>query len=107
MNHYYILFLSFLVFDAYFISTYLVKLKKISLISHRQFWNIILLISFLISGILGLILAIFIDLKLSISWYQSILWIHVETGIVMALVSIFHLLWHLPYYLSILKKKSN
>jgi hypothetical protein len=105
MNNYYVLLLSFLVFDAYFISNYLVKIKKISLIVQRRFWNIILLISFLISGIIGLILAIFIDLKLSISWYQSFLWIHVETGIVMALVGIFHTLWHLPYYLSIVKKK--
>jgi Mg/Co/Ni transporter MgtE len=105
MNNYYFLLLSFLVFDAYYISAYLVKIQKISQITHRRFWNIILLISFLISGTIGLILAIFIDLKLSISWYRSILWIHVETGIVMALVSFFHLFWHLPYYLSIFKKK--
>ena len=105
MNNYYFFLLSFLVFDFYFLSQYLVKINKISLITQRHFWNIILLIFFLISGILGLILAMFLDLKLSISWYQSLLWIHVETGIVMALVSVFHLLWHLPYYLSIVKKK--
>jgi hypothetical protein len=105
MNNYYSLLLSFLIFDAYFFSGYLVKSQKISPITHRRFWNIILLVSFLISGIIGLILAVFIDLKLSIFWYQSILWVHVEFGIIMALVSIFHIFWHLPYFLSVFKKK--
>jgi len=105
MNNYYFLILFFLVFDLYFISNYLVKIQKISLITHRRLWNVILLISFLVSGILGLILAALISLKISVLWYQSLLWIHVEFGIVMALVAIIHALWHLPYYLSLLKKK--
>jgi len=105
MNNYHFFLLFILIFGFYFISQSLVNTKKISQIYHRRLWNIILLVSFLISGIIGLILAMFIDLKLSISWYQPFLWIHVETGIIMALVSIFHLLWHLPYYLSLFKKK--
>lgn len=105
MNNYYFFLLSFIVFDFYFISIYLVKSKKIPLITHRRLWNIILLISFLISGIIGLFLAMIIDLKASTFYYQPILWIHVETGIVMALVAIFHTFWHLPYFISILKKK--
>lgn len=105
MNNYYVLLLSFLIFDAYFISSYLVKAQKISQLTHRRFWNIILLISFLISAILGIILAIIIDLKLAVSFYRLLLWLHVESGIIMALVSIFHIIWHLPYYLSIVKNK--
>lgn len=105
MNSYHFLFLLILVLGFYFLSNYLVNFKKISLITHRRLWNVILLISFLVSGILGLILAAFIDLKLSILWYQPVLWLHVEFGIVMALISIIHALWHLPYYLSIIKKK--
>ncbi len=105
MNNYYFLILFFLVFDFYFFSNYLVKIKKISLITHRRLWNVILLISFLVSGILGLIMAALISLKLSVSWYQSMLWLHVEFGIIMSLVAIIHALWHLPYYRSLLKKK--
>lgn len=105
MNSYYFLLLLILVFASYFLSSYLVKIKKISLIKHRQLWNIILLISFLISGILGIILAAIIDLKLVFLGYRSLLWFHVEFGIVMALVGIFHTLWHLPYYLSLFQKK--
>jgi hypothetical protein len=100
MNNYHFIFILFLVFGFYFLSFYLSKIKKISPITHRRFWNIILLISFLISGIIGLVLALFIDLKWSILWYQTALWFHVELGIIMALVSIFHIIWHLPYFKS-------
>lgn len=98
MQNYNFILLSFLILIAYFGSVVLVKLKKIELIKQRRFWNTILLISFLISGILGLILAFSIDQKISISWYLPMLWWHVELGIVMALVAIFHAFWHLKYY---------
>ena len=65
----------------------------------------LLLVSFLISGILGLIMAFLIDYKISISWYQDFLWIHVEFGIAMATIALFHTLWHIKYYLSYLPKK--
>ncbi len=92
---------------TYFFSLFLVKLKKINLVQHRRFWNIVLLVTFLISGIFGLFLAFSIDQKLSLRWYLPLIWYHVEFGIVMALVSIFHILWHLPYFSSLLKKSLN
>lgn len=105
MNNYHFLLIFLITFIAYFFSLFLVKSKIISLIIHRRIWNIILLISFLFSGILGLVLSFSIDQKLTISWYLSFLWLHVEFGIVMALVSIFHTLWHLPYFTNLVKKK--
>ena len=105
MNSYLTFPISAVILISYLISFLLVKNKKISPITQRRFWNIILLISFLISGLLGLILAVLIDIKISILWYQNLLSLHVKTGTVMALVSLFHLLWHLPYYLSLIKKK--
>lgn len=101
------LLISFLVLVIYFSSYSLVKTKKITLINHRKFWNVILLISFLISGIFGLILAIALDNKLDLTWYRDLLWWHVEAGIVMAIISIFHTAWHLNYYLGILKRKNR
>lgn len=89
----------------YIITILLVKSKKISLFNQRRFWNIVLLITFLVSGVLGLILAISIDQKINLGWYLQFLRLHVKFGIAMSLVSIFHLLWHLPYYKTILKKK--
>jgi len=89
---------------VYFISILLVKSKKITLLTQRRFWNIVLLVTFLVSGILGLVLAISIDQKINLSWYLQFLRLHVKFGIAMSLVSIFHLIWHLPYYKTILKK---
>jgi spermidine synthase len=98
MNSYNFLLIVFIVFSLYFGSLYLVKRGKIELFKQRQFWNLILLVSFLISGTLGLVLAFFIDQKMSIAWYGNMLWIHVELGIVMALIAIFHAFWHLKYF---------
>jgi len=88
----------------YFLSFYLVKKNKIKLLTHRKIWNIVLLFSFLISGLIGLILVILIDYNIYISWYSKILWTHVEFGIVMAIISIFHIIWHFNYYKNIIKK---
>ncbi|MFA5532465.1 MAG: hypothetical protein WDA13_02625 [Candidatus Shapirobacteria bacterium] len=105
MANYHFLLISCITILSYLFSFYLAKTKKIKNTTHCHFWNIILLISFLISGILGLILAFSIDQKVSIGWYLPFLRLHVEFGIVMALVSIFHILWHLPYFICLVKKK--
>ena len=87
----------------YILSIWLVKTKKISLFSQRRLWNFILLITFLVSGTLGLILAISIDQKINFAWYLPFLKLHVKFGVAMSVVSIFHLIWHLPYFSTILK----
>jgi hypothetical protein len=92
------------IITIYILSIFLVKTNKITLFQQRRFWNFILLITFLISGILGLILAVSIDQKINFGWYLPFLKLHVKFGIAMSLVSIFHLFWHLPYYKTIYKK---
>lgn len=92
---------------SYGISALLVKLDKIRLITHRRIWNILLLITFFVSGIMGLILAFLVDNKISFSWYREFLWFHVEFGISMAIISIFHFYYHLRYYINIFKNKDN
>lgn len=104
MSNYNFLLITSIVLGSYFFSFLLVKFNKITQIQHRRFWNTILLITFLVSCLLGLILAFSIDQQLSLKFYLPLIWYHVEFGIVMSLVSIFHLIWHLPYYQSILKK---
>lgn len=64
----------------------------------------VLAATFLLSGTLGIILAISLDNKLSLYWYQDILWWHVELGIAMSIVAFFHFLERIKYYLNILKK---
>jgi preprotein translocase subunit YajC len=87
----------------YSISFLLVRLKKIKLITHRRIWNSLLAIVFLISGILGIIIAIQIDTKTILPGYSRMLWFHVEAGIIMAVISVFHIVWHINYYKIIFK----
>jgi len=88
----------------YFITFTLTKIKKIKITTHRKIWNYILLFSFLFSCILGLVIATILDLKIYTPLYLNILWVHVELGIVMTTISIFHILWHLKYYFYIKPK---
>lgn len=97
----------FLVIICY-ILTWQLKVKgKITLVDHRRFWNFVLLLSFLVSGILGLIMAFAIDFEMPLKWYAFVLWFHVEAGIIMATVSVFHVLWHLRYYIPKKNRKSR
>jgi hypothetical protein len=82
----------------YFLTFFLSKKKKIKRIQHRKIWNIILLVTFLVSGIIGLILAILISNGIKLSFYTDLLFWHVEFGIAMAIISLFHIAWHWNYY---------
>jgi hypothetical protein len=104
MQSYHFITILLIVLVSYFFSLFLVKSQKISLIQHRYFWNLILLITFLGSGFLGLFLTFSIDQKLSLSWYLPLIWYHVEFGIIMSLVSLFHIFWHIPYFSNYIQK---
>ena len=83
----------------------LTKQKIITRASHRKIWNILLLLSFFLSGISGIILIIEINMGVIIPLRINILFWHVEFGIAMFVISIFHILWHWPYYKNIFKHK--
>jgi hypothetical protein len=89
----------------YFITFTLSRKKKIKVAQHRKIWNVILLITFLISGIFGIILAILISYGIRLSFYSDLLFWHVEMGIIMAIISIFHISWHWKYYKRIIINK--
>ncbi len=85
-------------------------LKRFNVIGktlHQKIWNVVLLVTFLVSGILGLVLVAQINYNILNSWYSSFLYLHVEFGIAMAIVSIFHALWHVKYYAKALGLKSD
>jgi len=90
---------------AYLTTHILSRKKVISVVNHRKFWNILLTITFLGVGLSGIFLILRINLGLNIRWPFNMLYWHVETGLAMTLISIFHILWHLPYYKNILKFK--
>lgn len=57
---------------------------------HISLWNLIILIAFIISGGAGFILLILLELGISLQLSPQLLYWHVELGITLALVTIFH-----------------
>lgn len=91
----------------YIVSSLMVRLKKISLFTQRRIWNVLLLFSFLAT----LVLAILLIIKINWGWSPklpfNILYWHVETGTIMAVITVFHLMWHWQYYACMLKRKKG
>lgn len=102
---YHFLPISLILILLYFITHTLSKRKIISIMEHRKIWNILLLISFLISGILGILLIIEINSGVKFSLPFDMLFWHVEVGIAMFVISIFHTLWHRAYFKNMFKVK--
>ena len=84
--------------SLYLITWILSKKKIIKQQVHRKIWNVVLLISSIISAILGFLLILNLDHNITIPVVRSVLFWHVETGIVMGLVALFHILWHWRYF---------
>jgi hypothetical protein len=93
-----------LIISALYGLSYLLSTKHIiKVVVHRRIWNIILLVSTMISALLGLLLILGIDFGIDISFpFNSLFW-HVEAGIAMGLVAVFHIAWHWRYFQKMLK----
>jgi len=104
---YQLIFYSSLTIGAYLLSLLLMHLKVFKKKTHRRIWNVLLLLTFLISGLLGLILVIQINYNVLTSFFIQFLQWHVDFGIGMALISIFHIIWHFTYFKNIFKKTQH
>ena len=71
---------------------------KLSVKIHRRIWNVVLLIATVISALLGIYLILEIDFGVRISLPFNPLFWHVEGGIVMAMIAVFHIAWHWRYF---------
>jgi uncharacterized membrane protein len=87
---------------AYFISYALYRRNLINKSLHVRLWNIILLISFLFAGIMGIILAGFIDFGIT-DPFDLIFW-HGEVGIALSVISFFHLHCYWSSFINLLYK---
>lgn len=76
-------------------------------ISHRKIWNILLLITGLVSCLLGFFLVIQINYNLKMDWLWTIKLYHVQFGIAMTVIMVIHILWHTNYWKSIFNSKKN
>ena len=89
---------------AYFFTFALVKGGKMKKMTHRKIWNSILLITCLVSCLLGFLLAIQLNYHFGMQWLGTILKLHVEFGIAMTIIAIIHIVWHWKYYMNIFKR---
>ncbi|MCD4710699.1 MAG: fused MFS/spermidine synthase [Bacteroidales bacterium] len=95
---YHLISIAALLLLSYFLSLLMVHTQLAARQQHRKFWNSLLLIFFLSTSLLGLLLVIKVNYKLSITWIEEAMQWHVNSGIGFALVALFHFLWHLRYF---------
>lgn len=91
----------------YIISFLLYRNDFYSLNLHRKIWNSILAAAFLLTAVAGVFMALQINYKWDIPITKVILKWHVETGIGLSFTGLFHLLWHLKYFLQIFKDQEK
>jgi len=78
-----------------YVTTYVLTKKKImKLKNHLKLWNYLLMVSFLISCGLGILLVISINSGKVFRLPFNMLYWHVEFGIVMTILTMFHILWY-------------
>lgn len=87
----------------YLSSLLLVRLNILTKSLYRKIWNSALLITFLATGSLGILLAIQANYKLEWPLVKTMLQFHVNFGIAMALVAVFHFFRHIRYYLELFR----
>ncbi len=82
----------------YSISLLFSRISVIDRTLHRKIWNYCLLFTFLVAAILGTLMAIQVNYKLEVPWTEKVLKWHVNFGIAMSMIGVFHFLWHWRYY---------
>ena len=102
--HYNVLAIAGVLIAAYTISFLLSRSGRLRPRIHRGIWNIILLVALLTTGLLGVLMALRRDLGINPQWPINIGFWHVETGIALSVVAIFHIGWHLGYFRDLLRR---
>ncbi|MBI9054085.1 MAG: hypothetical protein JEY96_09740 [Bacteroidales bacterium] len=87
----------------YLISYLFTKKKSFKFITHRRIWNLLLLISFLVAGTIGIVMAFIYSFELNFDIPYAMLQIHVGFGTVWFIIATFHFFWHLTYFKKAIK----
>jgi magnesium-transporting ATPase (P-type) len=87
----------------YTVTYLLAKRKAIRMITHKKIWNILLTISFLVLAITSVLLILQINSGKVFSLGFDILYWHVIAGIIMMVITLFHMGWHWRYYKNLFK----
>ncbi len=96
---YHLFSLGLLLIAAYLLGLMGVRYRIIGRSRHRKLWNFLLLFFFLSTALLGILLAIRVNYKLDLPWLDQALQWHVDMGIGLTIVSLFHIIWHFRYFL--------
>lgn len=91
----------------YFISILFCRYGIYSIQFHRKIWNIILAVTFFITVLAGVLLALQTHYTWDIPSFKQILKWHLEFGIGLAFTAIFHFSWHLSCFRNIFVKYMN
>lgn len=84
--------------------TWILSAKKVfKTLTHRKIWNVVLLVSALVAALLGIILTLNLDFNTNITLPFNMLFWHVEAGIALGVVAIFHIAWHWRYFTKMFK----
>ncbi|NYB51809.1 MAG: DUF4405 domain-containing protein [Methanobacteriaceae archaeon] len=89
-ENYYLLPLTTTLTIIYLISYLLYLEKRLKRRIYYKIWNIILILSFLVTGVTGLLMVIFINYGIQSSWNLTIDFWHAEFAIIMAFSTLFH-----------------
>lgn len=95
---YYVLPIIIITVLLYLSTWYLSKKDKITILTHRKIWNWLLLITFIPVLISSLLWLLRIEYGIIISVPFNISYWHIIFGLIMIIISIFHILWHIKYY---------
>lgn len=107
---YYITWITIIAILFYLASYILSKRGRFSQITHKKIWNFLLLVSFIISALTAVLYLLRIEYGFILNIPFNISYWHIEIGYIFILISIFHILWHIPYlksYFKFNKKESS
>ncbi len=90
----------------YIISYIFYRIGYFSCNFHKKFWNILLTAAFALTAAAGIFMALQVTYKWDVPFVKTILKWHVEFGIAMVFTGLFHIIWHLSYYLAIFSKQA-
>jgi hypothetical protein len=88
----------------YFVSAYAAKKKWLPLVAQRKFWNALLLITFLVTGISGLMIAWQSEYGTHVPGILLAYNYHTLFGAAMTVIAFCHAIWHWSYFKSMIKK---
>lgn len=87
-----------------YLVTYLLFLENyLSRRNYLRIWKYVLITSFIVTGVTGMILIIFINYGIESSWNLTINFWHVEFAIIMAVTTIFHFHLHWKQFKNVFK----